>query len=292
MNYLLRTLIFLHLLNFWVSGVEAQVVKCRICNSKTGAGVAYASIITQNANRGCSADSLGYFFASLTDSIRVTAIGYAPLKITIASLTPDANELRVGYLSELSLCMNELTITGRKTGKYDTFKIKSYSKSDEKGTRYNAAGIQFAVKMENKLSKAGFVDWVSFKFSRDGGQTPEATLRLRIYRVNSQNINLPGEDVLLENVVVKPRNGWVTIDLRRYNIPFPTSGIFVGLEWLESNVVTPKGGRVNPGVHYALNSSCAYSVECYRQNGWKPDTSFEQIGQACMMLKMKVSVKQ
>lgn len=290
MNIYLNRVIPLFLLLLWLTGAKAQPVKCRVCNSKTGVGVAYASIITKNGSRGCSADSLGFFYASLTDSVRVTAIGYAPQEMTISSLVRDVNGLRVAYLSEVSFGIDEFTIIGRKTGKHDSFDIMSYSRVSEKGVRYNRAGIQLAIKVENKLSRVGFVEWVSFKFHKGGGGTPEAILRLRIYRVNSQNTNLPGANLLLDNVVVKPQNGWVKIDLSRYNISFPTSGLFVGLEWLESNIVAPNGQRVAPGVCYAFDSSCATSIECYRQDGWKPDNFSKQFENGCMMLKMKVTV--
>ncbi|WP_320054488.1 hypothetical protein [uncultured Acetobacteroides sp.] len=270
------------------SAVNAQPVKCRACDCKTVKGVPYASIASKDGRRGCSADSAGFFFASLTDTVRITSIGYKSKNTAISTISPNANGLRVVCLDEELAQTDEVVINGRKSGKRDLIKLASYSKKREKGVLHGQPGCQLAVRMVNTQNRAGLIEEISFKFEMEN-KKQLANLRLRVYNVNMRDKNLPGNDLLLDNVILTPKNGWVSVNVSKYSIPFPKNGAYIGLEWIESNIISPIGQRVEPGICYAFDKSCASSVECFRQHGWKPDFFAEDIGQGCMMLKMKVS---
>jgi len=85
--------------------------------------------------------------------------------------------------------------------------------------------------IENKQKKKGWIKSVSYYIHTDGN--PTTPFRVRVYDIDENK--LPGKDILNKNVVVSAsKPGWFAVDLSEYNIPFPSEGVFVMMEWINS----------------------------------------------------------
>lgn len=290
MNRMIGLLLLLTTLLTHGSTVKAQLVKCRICDVKTGEGIAFSSIATRDAKKGCCSDIDGYFFANLNDTVRVSSLGYLP-KNTVVVNTPSIDNTRIVFLEQTTIHIQELKVFGRNKEKRNYISLTSYKNKDEKGTCCSRPGYQVAVQMENNLNSEGLIEKLIFKLKLDGAKKHTCNLRLRIYDVKNTSQKLPGNDLLFENVIVKPQNGWVTVDVSKYNVPFLKGGVFVGLEWMESNTMATSNEHLNPGLCYFFGNGGAKTLTNFRENGWRSDNFIDQVGPGCMILKMEVSVK-
>ena len=287
MNKLLCSSLLFTILVACSSASKAQLVKCRVCDAKTGKGIPFSSIATRDASKGCCSDIDGFFFADRKDTVKISSIGYLTKHTAISSIAP--NDPRIIYLEETSIQVQELNIYGRKREKRSYITLTSYKNKDSKGTSYNQPGVRYAVLMDNGISKEGLIEKVTFKSEMERDKKQAANLRLRIYNVRTTSQKRPEDDLLFENVIVKPKNGWVTIDVSKYNVPFPRNGVFVGVDWLESNVMTTSNERINPGICYYFGKGGATTLMSFRETGWRPDGFIGHIGPGSIILKMKVS---
>lgn len=269
--------------------VKGQLVKCRICNVKTGEGIAFSSIATRDAKKGCSSDIDGFFFANLNDTVKISSLGYLP-KNAVVSKVPSIGNIRILNLEETSLQLQEFKVIGRNNEKRDYISLTSYKDKDKKGIVYNRPGSRFAIQMDNNLNREGLIEKLTFKFKINRDRKKIVNLRLRVYNIKNASQKIPGDDLLLENIIITPKNGWNTIDVSKYNISFLKGGVFIGLDLLESNTINIYDEHLNPGICYYSGKGCSPILENYRESGWKSDQTIKLFGPGCMILKMEISV--
>jgi hypothetical protein len=229
-NYFIVLMI---LLSYNYSVCQTVQLHGRIVDEKTNSTLPFATIEIFSLKTGTCADKDGIFSLSVNsthidlDTIEFSCLGYEKRKISISDLIKEGN--KTVSIKERPFILDEVIVIPKKfkTVKIGITDIKPQSKQIT--NLYNNKIGNF---IENKGIKMGWINSVSFYIDKEGH--PETPFRVRIYDVN-KGINCPGNDILDKNLIVSARSsGWFTVDLKKYNIPFPADGIFVMMEWVNS----------------------------------------------------------
>ncbi|TFH26786.1 MAG: hypothetical protein E4H10_06005 [Bacteroidia bacterium] len=189
--------------------------------------IPYANIAVYNSSDGTSSNQDGGFYlanVSYGDTIVISAVGYEK---TFHRLKKDSFIL---YLTPKHYQIPELEVAYNSTSSVrliEPFKKKSatayyvcYSSPWMNGRVFN---------YKSEYSQTPFIKEIHVltKSRIDG-----AKFNLRLMSVS--NSGTPDEDLLTENLIVKVPKGTnkSSIDISRYKLQFPRSGICIALEWL------------------------------------------------------------
>jgi len=208
--------------------VEGQVV-----DMETYTPLPYATLQIFNQGTGTIADKEGKFSIlieneqHLSDSIEFSYLGYSKLTIPISSILNEQGTVIALEVSSYEL--SEVSVFPQ------SYRIKRLGIKKKKPEREQYANVFNANKgnyIGNTMGVAGRIKAVSFYMADVG--FPHAPFRIRVYEMDMINRS-PGKDLLNENVVVSASGpGWFTVDMSKYNIPFPLDGAFVMMEWINS----------------------------------------------------------
>jgi hypothetical protein len=207
------------------------ILKGKVLDINTKEPIAYAVAEIKSLKTGTYTDSSGNFSLNIpeknvNDSVEFSFLGYERKKLIIKNLgTKYTIELKQTYFK-----LKEVVVVPRKT---KTIRIGITAKKPWRFQIANIFGGQYGHYIQNKNKKPGFVKAVSFYIAKPGFSN--APFRVRIYGRDKKN-DCPGEDLLNENVIVSNSNGegWFTVEISKYHIDFPTDGMYVMMEWVNS----------------------------------------------------------
>lgn len=210
---------------------QELALKGKIIDQKTNQPIAFSVIEIRKIKTGTYSDSMGNFsinFKNADDSVEFSSIGYKLKRYKIEEFNElsDKNIKLEPYLTTLP----EVVVVPRV---YKTIKLGTTNKKPWRYSVANIFGSQFGISIKNNLKQVGFVKAVSFYIAKTG--YPNTPFRIRIYSHDYLN-NCPGIDLLNENVIVSKTNGegWFTVDISKFNIPFERDGIYIMMEWIYS----------------------------------------------------------
>jgi hypothetical protein len=221
---------------------------------------------------GTYSDSIGNFtitYKSINDTVEFYSLGYKSKKYQIADfnkLTNKAIKLEPNYIN-----LKEVVVVPHK---YKTIKLGTTTKKPWRLQVANIFGGQYGIYIKNTFKETGYVKNVSFYITKVG--YPNTPFRIRIYS-KDQLKECPGKDLLNENVIVSNPNGegWFTVDISKYSVPFPADGIFVTMEWIYSgdqyyytyeHVLKTKDGKPSKKTYHVYGLSLG--------NAWKQSDGF------------------
>jgi hypothetical protein len=202
-----------------------------IKDSKTGEYLPYATIEIFNLKTGTITDNDGKFSLHITpnnvnrDTICFSYVGYETTKMSIDDFIQSNGIIE---LNDKPVFLGEIKVIPKK---YSTI-IAGIEDKEPLSQQYaNLFGANKGNFIENERKKTGWIKSVSYYIHSDG--YPTTPFRVRVYDIE-ENMK-PGKDILNQNVVVSASGaGWFTVDLSKYNIPFPSEGAFVMMEWINS----------------------------------------------------------
>ena len=208
--------------------VNAQI-KSTILDSSTKEPIPYVNIWVSGDNNGTTADENGNFSLAINsdNSITLSAVGYEKMSLKGKDVSD------VIYMRPKIIELNEVIIERSKN--IHTLKIGSLKKP--KMTHYIAMVEDFPVMHSNyypyKEDYAATPYLKSLKLITFS-EVKSAIFNLRFYTADKNG--KPGEFLCDENIICEAKKGkhTNTIDLSKYNIKFPKSGVFVTVEWLVS----------------------------------------------------------
>lgn len=208
--------------------------------------LAFATAYCINNNSGVAADTLGNIemkVGSQMDSIRFSSIGYCSRTLQVKDIISNPMitlELQIVNLSEVVVTdkyntyipfddakKSSLSFSGR-PGSILLVKILNPDKTDS---------VLVKIRARIKSMPAGF------KIKNDN----LFKLRARIFSVG--NDNFPEFDLLTDNVEVElqGKEKFIVADVSKYEIKMPSSGVFVGFEWVPKKQITIDYDRVITG---------------------------------------------
>jgi hypothetical protein len=262
---------FLFLSTYSYSQLESVII-----NSETRESIPYVNIWVEGQNIGTTSNESGTFHLSIdtTGVFIFSAIGYETRKIS-SDLIENTVELKpsVSDLEEVVVIANpkdlELTI-----GK---FKKPPFLSGFSCGGKPCILARRFLY--QESFSKTRRLDKIKLLTTSD---VRDAKFNIRLYHINEDGE--PGKYIYNENIIgiARKGKGITEIDLSKFNLQFPESGLFVGFEWLilESNKYETtytiegskkklKGIDYEPGI-VIVSSDTVESSWWYRYGKWTP----------------------
>jgi len=160
---------------------------------------------------------------NLKDSLVFYCIGYEPQTFSVKLLT--GMEFHTVFLTPRVVELNPVELAVKKP----EIKKEGNSGIAMGSLDLDTHGQQVALFIDNKKKYDGKIKTVSYYLSGKGNT--EAPFRIRIYSRND-SLGCPETELLPDIIVVKPGNksGWFKVDISRYNIRFPESGLFISME--------------------------------------------------------------
>lgn len=191
------------------------------------------------------------------DSLKITAIGYHPLTVDIASI-PQLTSASL-RLKKNTTILNEVIVSADKSDSYSknlgTFKgqkrLGSWSYNGKGNSKFGSTLVAY---VRNTESRIGHVEMVKIKLSLHS-EPGEAFFRLAIFSVDT-TLNKPGKAILDSAIFVKQQRKlqrWLKVDLESYPIPFPKEGLFIGLQYIATDTI--KSNQLSPKETIALLKS-------------------------------------
>ena len=261
MNKLLKFLliIFVFEFNFQFGFCQKTLSEINRVISETKQGIPYVNIYFQNRQIGTITDSLGYFSIdqktinrNINDTIVFSCLGYKVIKKAVKDIKNGNNIV----LFKNSIMIPEFVVHPQ------NYKIQKYGYANSRTSMISLSGNPgdcLFVHIQNKgKPKEGIIESITFKLMDIN--TPD------FYKVRLRFFSKKGDKFIINNIFKRPfiisdfpdKN--LTIDLRRYNIPFTKKGIYVGLEWI-----------VETGKIVNMNTDCKPRLKCTRK---KDNNSF------------------
>jgi hypothetical protein len=269
---MLRRLLLLLLLTSLyptLSWAQETRITGRVVDVESKAPIGFASIALREEGTGALTNEYGYFqlampVRSIDDSIIVMALGF---RRTALLVKRGQMEDLIIELPRQSIKLDNVTV---EASKVRPMAMGARSNTPGDGMIQGMPGSQYAALMKNEKSKKlGFIRSVSFFIGENG--FPREPFRIRLYRADG-NYNAPNTDMLLDNVVVSAAKGgeWFTVDLTPYNVPAPTEGFYVAMEWIVSgdkfyttnfmDNYTPYGQILRPTFEFKESRTWNYTI--------------------------------
>ncbi len=221
--------IIIFLLTVFSGDIELKAQVYRLLNTMNSDGIPFANIAIIGKSIGASSDENGYFKLPQGyqpyDSIRVTAVGFEDLQISVYDLND------VILLKELVLQLPEVQVKSHQVNKVirmgSKFKKASFSYFWISGNEPFIMVRHF--EKPPISSEYPYLD--GFYFFAEV-EVIEASVSVRLYKPDTNG--LPGRSLLQKPLLVKLQKGRREhfISLRDLHIKMPEEGCLIGLEWL------------------------------------------------------------
>ncbi|MET4105846.1 carboxypeptidase-like regulatory domain-containing protein [Hymenobacter sp. UYP22] len=277
------------------SGVQAQHTLSGTVEDNQGVAVPFAVVELPGRQLGVQADQQGHFTFALPtgltihDSLAVSALGYARRQMPV----PTAATVRL-QLQALAVALGEVRVrpgTPQWVGFVGEPKGSGYGQSGlskEQNTGWQVARLCQPV-------TEGYLTAVRFfvKPSIHGGKTSvQAPFRVRVYAPDGPNGG-PGTDLLTTTVLASaPHKGWLTVDVSRYGIRFPSQGLYIAMEWVYTSdeflfpytYTTPNSKEKKQGTAYGQSLAASLLLQSQTwyytiERGWLKFQSRDPSGQ-------------
>ena len=204
-----------------------------------GAAVPFAVVELPAHKLGVQANQDGYFSLPLppglspADTLAVSALGFQRLRLPVPATAAARLQLQALPVPLAGVTVHATAIAPQWLGpEKDTerFGFSQNGLSPEKNTGWQIARYF-------QPAAAGYLTRARFFVNGDGAGNCDKKLlktpfRIRVYTADGPNGG-PGTDLLTTSVLASAaKAGWVTVDLRPYNLAFPAQGVFVAMEWV------------------------------------------------------------
>lgn len=210
-----------------------------------GTGIPYASIIERQHRLGVLTDSEGRYRLFVADSlmsssVTISCIGYESNTVSVTAFVAHQDS---GFsLVARPYLLNEMAVTSPKT-KYCAQRRGSLAKRSRGSFLFQSGAEICTFIPATDADSEAIIGSVRYFISKVG--FPTAPFRITLYAVDSITKG-PGVSLLNSDTIVHGSKGgaWLETDLRVFNIPVPTNGFFVGMQWLpDAQVYTEQFGE-------------------------------------------------
>lgn len=245
---------------FLILNIEAftQEIKGKIINSSTKEPLPLATIITKfDKLSGSYANENGEFTITPkteNDSLFVSCIGYLSKEVCIKEYLNEYNSVieLTPIIHQLpNILVKNANSIPKEIGYCDL--NKSFIQA---GTKGGIIIVRIPNDIDTIYHKIISLNFIFGSISHPDQKHNKGIIRIRLYDCDSNNYepshNLLPEDIILtipESFLPWKKNV-LKVDISKYNIQFPTNGIYLGIEWIgetENNLLY----NINPGIWYS-----------------------------------------
>jgi hypothetical protein len=226
---------------------QERTLNFKVLDESTKEPVPYAVIVvySQGEIRGGYCTEQGNFYLtlkSLPDSVAIRSVGYIPA-ILKQFTTQNKN------IANLKSSTTELNPVIVKPGRLKSAGWMNTSIFPERW--FIGQYIEEATLVPNKNQTAGKIDKVHFIAQTSGNC--KCAIKVQLYSITENQT--PGRALIPINTVVtigdSDQNKKIELDISNFNIPFPTEGVFIGIEWIGT-----------PGYISGTDESCRVILGC------------------------------
>ena len=206
-----------------------------------------------------------------TDKLLVFCYGYKPQYIT-------AKTEKSVFLSPLYKQLKPITITAKKHryGRTKLGETDHPSKRElndifgELNVLTGKNGEIATTWIPNDKSLNGYLEQVNIYLLAMG--VPTSYFRLHFYECSKLKLE-PGKEITTQNIIAKGTKGneWVSVNLKQLKIPISENGIFIGVEWFDSELKDTYSDTIT----YSSNH---YYIDNVRQKNYKEKRVFKGNG--------------
>lgn len=204
--------------------IKSQII------DQDGHTVSYANVYNLSTNQGSfsTLDGRIQLKADESDTIAITCMGYETVKVLAESIGDTIFLIKKTYeLGEVKVTPQKSTI--RSIG-YSDLKSKTYF-----GNRVVGTEICVLARDESLASGSCKVKAITLRKKKN------ASGKIRIHLYSRGSDGKPENEVLQSNIFIDlkdQRGGVVKVDISEENVPLPSDGLFVGVEWLDKGLNT------------------------------------------------------
>jgi hypothetical protein len=217
--------LFLPIFTFAQTTVKGTVKDVR------GNPLPFTNIVSIRYNKGTITNDKGKFEFNnieVDDSVKITNIAYQPRIIAISDIISNGEII----LKDSVKLLREVIV--RNFNQFKNNIVLGYFKFSKNGEFKLEPGSQLAIFIDNPLKREGWIKNVKFSIKHFG--KCKNGFRLRILQADSISL-IPSLDILDESIVMKSsglsKNN--TVDLSSYKLIMPKEGVYVLLEWLNTD---------------------------------------------------------
>lgn len=210
---------------------QSLTIKKTVISATDHQPVKFASIAIRNSNKGTYTNLAGEFTITClsTDSLAISAIGYKKGIYHCVSL------LDTIFLKEEVTRLPEVIISSK--GQRQNSTILGLYKKKRTGAYTGAIAASLYIANNQRLN--AHISKVFFLLSKIGwiySKKPayyKLLVRLKLYKPNALDRS-PGEEILTHTITqeIAEKQTDISFDIDSLNIPFPSDGIFVAIEFL------------------------------------------------------------
>jgi CarboxypepD_reg-like domain len=196
--------------------------------------IQYATVGLKIGNIGGTTGPDGKYELKTTntkDTVVFSCLGYKSLHVEISTLI--RNEPNTFLLEPIIYDMPEISILPKavkQTIVLNEVRKKSYPVLYSTSSFIQQSARFFSTPQIDSIS-AFYIDKVRILTHASN----RSSYRLRIYENSNSSKQMPGNDLLAEQIIVVANTGMQLIDLSRYNIKAPRQGFFIAIEWLKTD---------------------------------------------------------
>lgn len=285
---ILACFVFVH---FYVFS-QTVTIKGKIIDSKTGKGLPYTNVSVLNKAIGTSSDKAGFFEINLPDSLTddtlvFSYIGYKQLKTSINK----SKNLSI-KLKQSEITLNEIVVKPSKNRKKITVNKLKKRKSH---VRYepivpnDSSSLWIPHRAKEPTVEAAYFPYKENYKSVNRikeiqvclkNWVPNSKCRLRIFGRNTKK--MPANDLLYTPLYItatKTGKQIVKIDMNKYNLSLPKSGLFIGIETLtipeNKEVITADNKTATiycPFLEFGITEEANYKYYIYAEGIWSVES--------------------
>lgn len=220
----------------------APPLEGQVLNARTGQPVPFATLGVPRRGLGTVADEQGRYvlrLPALTDTVIVTSVGFAREVVPPAALAAGQREFRLQPLQQTLQNVDvrhrpvRAATLGRNKDKGDLRWMGGSSGQDNADTEW---GWELGAVLTPK-APALLEEFHVFFFDNT---YDNLRFRLNLYALENGR---PGKPLLSQDIqltVVRWQKGWVTVDLRPYDLTLPAQPVVATIQWLQSEKTRPQ----------------------------------------------------
>lgn len=236
--------LILFILFFYNACLGQNLIKGYIKDKISNKSIPFASISLKNHTIGVYTNEEGLFdltiiipIDDIKDSLLVGCLGYEKITISLNDIKKRSQIL----LTPVDYKLPEITITPKRKSKIITTELGFHTKKPNRvytSGSITKEGNITAIFIENSIFGNAYIKELIFRLEPHYHEEP-AIIKVHLYEKDQYSADLkPSNELILENlfITVSPKTKNLKVDVQKYNIQMPDSGVFVGLEWVKGRI--------------------------------------------------------
>lgn len=217
---------------------QSKTAKGFVYDEESKQPIPYVNISIIESSNGTSSDDDGSFELTISETdfnkqVHVSSLGYKDSIISVEKLIKSDKIFLKAKIEQL----NEVVISKKFEEKF--LIINSFKKNKIRGNSFvtgkNPWIIALFFPYKEEYSETTNLNSIKIHIDNKSFFSPKpfpSKFRVRLFSLG--NDELPGNDMISENIIVetKIKQKIVDLDISEYNLTFPKEGFFIALEWL------------------------------------------------------------